>query len=290
MVVDGCFILELFHKVDDPKRRDPNDPIFKLAWILPFIFRDFLWLENQIPYFILEKLFEVTRLPDEEFGPSLSLLALWFFKYIMQRRDNIIQSHHDLKGLHLLDMVRSSFFPPDQQECPKWVNNAPTHIIHNVSNLRCLGIRLNPIKADSFLVVKFKHGVIEIPNITIDDYTTSFLVNCVAFEQCHNSCSKHITTYATFLDCLVKTAKDVEYLYNRNIIELHICTSAEVARFLNNLGRDVEFDIDMSYLSKLFDDVHHYYQNSWHAKWERFKYTYFDAPGLLLLQWLSLCS
>ena len=32
----------------------------------------------------------------------------------------------------------------------------------------------------------FKHGVIEIPNIAIDDYTTSFLVNCVAFEQCHN--------------------------------------------------------------------------------------------------------
>uniref|UniRef100_A0A7N2M7E7 Uncharacterized protein n=1 Tax=Quercus lobata TaxID=97700 RepID=A0A7N2M7E7_QUELO len=162
----------------------------------------------------------VTRLPDEESGPSLSLLALRFFKYIMQRRDDIIQSHHDLKGLHLLDMVRSSFFPPDQQECPKRVNNAPTHIIHSVSNLRRLGIRLNPIEADSFLVVKFKHGVIEIPNIAIDDYTTSFLVNCVAFEQCHNSCSKHITTYATFLDCLVKTAKDVEYLYNRNIIEV----------------------------------------------------------------------
>ena len=93
-----------------------------------------------------------------------------------------------------------------------------------------------------------------------------------------HSSNATITNYATFLDCLVKTAKDVEYLYNRNIIEVRICTWAEVARFLNNLGRDIEFDIDMCYLSKLFDDVHHYYQNSWHAKWERFKYTYFDAP------------
>ena len=277
MVVDGCFILELFRKVDNHIRCDPDDPLITMAWILPFIYRDFLRLENQIPYFILERLFEVTKLPQEESGPSLSLLALRFFNYIMQRQDDIIESHHDLKGLHLLDMVRSSFFPPDQLECAERVNT-PTHIIHCVSKLRRSGIRLNPIKADSFLVVKFRHGVIEMPTITIDDFMTSFLMNCVAFEQCHNSFSKHMTTYATFLDCLVNTSRDVEYLSDQNIIDNHFGNEAELARFINNLGKDVAFDIDMCYLSKLFEDVHHYYQNSWHVYWASFQYTYFDTP------------
>ena len=247
-----------------------------MAWIMAFFYRDFLRLENQIPFFVLERLFEVTKMPNEESGPSLSLLALRFFNNIIQRREDIIESHKDLKGLHLLDLVRSSFIPP-HQELPKR-GNIPTHIIHCVSKLRRSGICLNPGKEDSFLVVKFHHGVIEMPTITIDDFMTSFLVNCVAFEQCHSSSSKHLTTYATFLDSLVNTAKDVEYLSDCNIIENFFGTEVEVARFINNLGKDVAFDIDLCYLSKLFNDVHDHYQNSWHVQWAGFKYRYFDTP------------
>ena len=276
MVVDGCFILELFRKVNNPKLFEPDDPIVTMAWIIAFFYRDFLRLENQIPFFVLERLFEVTKMPNEESGPSLSLLALRFFNNIIHRREDIIESHKDLKGLHLLDLVRSSFIPP-HQELPKR-GNIPTHIIHCVSKLRRSGICLNPGKEDSFLVVKFHHGVIEMPTITIDDFMTSFLVNCVAFEQCHNSSSKHLTTYSTFLDCLVNTAKDVEYLSDCNIIENYFGTEAEVARFINNLGKDVAFDIDLSYLSKLFNDVHDHYRNSWHVQWAGFKYRYFDTP------------
>jgi|UniRef100_A0A2N9FT60 hypothetical protein len=277
MVVDGCFILELFRKVNNPKRFELDDPLVTMAWILPFFYRDFLRLENQIPFFVLERLFELTKMPEEESGPSLSLLALRFFNNIIPRRDDIIESHHDLKGLHLLDLVRSSFIPPDHQELPP-SGNTPTHIIHCVSKLRRSGIKLIPGNANTFLVVKFQHGLIEMPTITIDDFMTSFLVNCVAFEQCHNSCSKHITTYATFLDCLVNTAKDVEYLCDRNIIENYFGTEAEVARFTNNLGKDVAFDIDLCYLSRLFNDVHDYYRNSLHVQWAGFKYMYFDTP------------
>ncbi|GMY25134.1 UPF0481 protein At3g47200-like [Fagus crenata] len=275
MVVDGCFILELFRKVDS-NRIEPDDPLFTMAWISPFFYRDFLRLENQIPFFILERLFEVTKLPEEVSGPSLSLLALRFFKDAVQRRDDIIESQFDLKGLHLLDLVRLSFIPPEN-ELPQ-SGNTPTHIIHCVSKLRRSGIKLNPSNADSFLVVKFHHGVIEMPTITIDDFSTSFLLNCVAFEQCYNSRSKHLTTYATLLDCLVNTSKDVEYLCDRNIFDNHFGTEAEVARFINNLGKDVAFDFDMCCLSKLFNDVHDYYRNSWHVNWAGFKYTYFDTP------------
>jgi hypothetical protein len=182
----------------------------------------------------------------------------------------------------LLDLVRSSFIPQPQggEESP-WPPqdvNTPTHIIHCVSKLRRYGIKLNPGKEESFLVVKFRLGVIEMPSITIDDFMSSLLLNCVAFEQCHNSFSKHFTTYTTFLDCLVNTARDVEYLCDRNIIENYFGNDAEVARLINNMGKDVAFDINLCYLSQLFTDVHQYYRNRWHVQWASFKYTYFDTP------------
>ncbi|OAY42859.1 UPF0481 protein At3g47200 [Manihot esculenta] len=277
MVLDGCFIIELFRKVGDVVQVEADDPLFTMQWIITFFYRDLLRLENQIPYFLLECLFDLSSMSaEDESGPSLSTLALNFFNYALHRPEDAIAKHANLKGRHLLDLVRSSYIDVDQTQPPKY--DTPSHIIHCVSKLRRAGIQLTQGKEDSFLVVKFKHGVIEMPTITIDDTMRSFLLNCVAYEQCHNGSSKHLTTYATLLDCLVNTYKDVEYLCDHNIIENYFGTDAEVAKFINNLGKEVAFDIDMSYLAELFKDVNQYYKNSWHVQWAGFKYTYFDTP------------
>jgi hypothetical protein len=277
MVVDGCFIIELFRKVGNVVEFEVDDPIVTMAWIIPFFYRDLLRLENQIPFFVLECLFDITRMPGEESGPSLCKLALDFFNYALQRPDNIIARHNDLNAKHLLDLVRSSFIDFEQGQSLHVDTSTP--MIHSVSKLRRAGIELsqgNP--EDSFLVVKFKNGVIEMPTITIDETVTSFLLNCVAFEQCHNGSSKHFTTYATLLDCLVNTFKDVEHLSDCNIIENYFGTDSEVASFINDLGKEVAFDIERCYLSSLFHDVDQYYKNSRHVQWASFKYTYFSTP------------
>jgi hypothetical protein len=76
----------------------------------------------------------------------------------------------------------------------------------------------------------------------------------------------------------VNTAKDVEYLCDRNIIENDFGNDAELAHLINNLGKDVAFDINLCYLSKLFNEVHEYYGNSWHVQYASFKYTHFNTP------------
>lgn len=287
MVLDGLFIIELFRKVLGVVKSDPEDPLVTMTWILPFFYRDFLRLENQLPYFILECLFDLSKFPGESPSPSLATLALHFFNNTIQRPDKDIAKHHSLRGMHLLDLVRQSLIPSEIRDHP--VNaNIPTHVIHSISKLRRAGIKLKAVKAESFLVVKFRRGVIDMPTINIEDFMTSFLQNCVAYEQCHSSCSKHITTYATLLDYLVNTAKDVEYLCDNNIIENNLGTDGEVARFINNLGKDVGFDIDACYLSKMFNDVHEYYRNSWHVQWASFKYTYFDTPWSFISAFAAL--
>ncbi|CAN6719778.1 unnamed protein product [Malus baccata var. baccata] len=288
LVLDGCFIIELLRKFGLLVRFERDDPLVNMVWIIPFLVRDFVRLENQIPYFVLQALFDLTTTEEhKENGKSLSLLALEFFNNHMQRPDHVIQKHHNLTGMHLLDLLRSSVIPPGHEE-PRSSNTIPTHTIHCVSKLRRAGIKLNPGKGESFLVIKFKRGVIEMPTITIDDFMSPFLLNCVAYEQCHKSSSKHITTYATLLDCLVNTYKDVEYLCDRNILENYFGNDGEVAQFINNLGKDVAFDMDRCYLSKLFNDVHHYYGNSWHVQWASFKYTYFNTPWSFISAFVAL--
>ncbi|PRQ43805.1 hypothetical protein RchiOBHm_Chr3g0472341 [Rosa chinensis] len=290
MVVDGCFLIELFRKFDRVVRFERDDPLINMFWVIPFMVRDFLRLENQIPYFILEHLYDlITKSEDRQDSvKSLSLLALNFFNNHMDRPKEVIAKLHNLTGKHLLDLLRSSVIPADHVE-PGHKNSTPTHIIHCISKLRRAGIKLNPPKEyESFLAIKFKRGVIEMPPIIIDDFMSSFLLNCVAYEQCHKSCSKHITAYATLLDYLVNTYKDVEYLADRNIIENCFGNDEEVAHFINNLGKDVAFDDERCYLSKLFNDVHQYYSNSRHVQWASFKYTYFDTPWSFISAFAAL--
>ncbi|KAK6942646.1 Protein of unknown function DUF247, plant [Dillenia turbinata] len=277
LVLDGCFIIEIFRKMKRLIPFEPGDPLVSMSWILPFFYRDFLRLENQIPYFVLQTLFDLTKMPGEENGPTLSTLALEFFNYGMLRPDEHIDRFSTLEGTHLLDLCRNSFIPVNLPE-PRKRTNLQTQSIQNVSKLRSAGIKLKPGKGESFLVAEFKRGVLEMPTITIDDFYTSFLLNCVAFEQCHKNSTKHMTTYTTLLDCLVNSARDVEHLTERNIIENYYGTDGEVARFINNMGKDVAFDIEKCYLTKLFNDVNEYYQNGWHVQWASFKYTYFDTP------------
>ncbi|PIA39184.1 hypothetical protein AQUCO_02700397v1 [Aquilegia coerulea] len=276
MVLDGCFIIELFRKVGKLVSVDPDDPIFTMPWVFPFLMRDLLRLENQLPFFVLQCLFDLSNVPSSDKTPSLGLLALSFFNSAIQRPDGVIQKYYDLNGLHLLDLFRSSFIPKFQ-EVSEQVNSS-VQIIHNVSKLRQSGIRFKPGKADSFLDIKFRHGVLEIPPVTIDDFTSSVFLNFVAFEQCYRNCSMYITTYATFLDCLINTPRDVGFLRDSNIIENYFGTDDEVARFFNNLGKDVAFDIELCYLSNLFEQVNEYYKKDWHVQWASFKHTYFETP------------
>ncbi|KAG5556641.1 hypothetical protein RHGRI_007048 [Rhododendron griersonianum] len=235
---------------------------------------DFIKLENQIPFFILQRLFDLSLMPGEEWGPSLAKLALIFFNNALQRPEEVITKHASTPGRHLLDFLRSSFIPTDHEET-KQRNSSQNQVIQCISKLRRAGIDFKPGDEDSFLVVKFRRGVIEMPSVSIDAFMSCFMINCIAFEQCQTKCTRHFTMYTTLLDCLVNTGKDVEFLSDRNIVENYFGTDAELAKFINDLGKDVTFDIENSYLGNLFYEVNKYYKSGWDGQWASFRYTYF---------------
>lgn len=291
MVLDGCFIIELFRKVARLVPFEVDDPLVNMAWILPFFYRDFLKLENQIPFFVLQRLFEISKPPNENSTATLSYLAMEFFNNSLQRPEEevirMITKQNESK--HLLDLVRSSFIPISEKETEHKRVTVPTHMIHCISKLDIAGIWINRGKnneRESFLNVKFKHGVLEMPTIIMDDFMSSFLLNCVAFEQCYSGCTSsmllYFSTYLTLLDCLIDTDWDVKYFCDKNIIENYFGTEGELIHFISNAGKDVAVDLDMCYLSGLFDEVHQYYRNSWHVQWASLKYSYLNKNWLFI--------
>ena len=67
MIVDGCFLLEVMRAAGLAGRNTggdyaPNDPIFShhgVLYVVPYIRRDMLMLENQLPLLLLQKLVAV---------------------------------------------------------------------------------------------------------------------------------------------------------------------------------------------------------------------------------------
>ncbi|GAB2229590.1 hypothetical protein Droror1_Dr00013837 [Drosera rotundifolia] len=278
MVVDGCFVIELFRKATRMVRCEPDDPIVSMQWIFWFLLRDFLRLENQVPFFVLERLFSVTSSDGEkESGVRLTRLCLDFFANAFDGLEGVGEQRPDLQGMHLLDLLRNAFIPLETHQ-RGLRPNVSSRVIHNVSKLRKAGIKLKQGKSSSWLAIKFHRGVLEMPTVTIDDFMSTFLANCVAYELCHKNSSTYYTTYVIMLDCLINSGTDVEYLADKNIIENYFGTDAEIAQFINNLGKDMPFDVNRCYLAELFNDVNKYYQDTWHIQWASFKYTYFNSP------------
>ncbi|KAM1454181.1 hypothetical protein FF1_003687 [Malus domestica] len=284
MVLDGLFIIEIFFRVERLSERDPcvdpDDAIFNLKWLLPKLMLDLLRLENQIPFFVLEMLFNQSKpsRPNSDEYSSLSKASLKFFNFaVLQRCDEDLEKYYHLEGVHLLDLIRKTYIH-DIPDPPRGNAFESVDKIRSVKKLHQVGIEFKKGEAASFLDIKFRNGVLEVPQMTVDDLRVHLFLNFVAFEQCYNHCHKHITTYAVFMNCLNGTPADTSFLCDRNIIENYLGSDEEVTHFFKNLGKDAAFDINASYLLQLFKDVNEHCNNVWNVQWAGFMLTYFDTP------------
>lgn len=281
MVLDGCFIIEVFRGMADIIPKHPDNPIFKIPWLRTSLMHDFLILENQVPFFVLQKLYDVSKSPDEP-QPSLTELALRFFNFTVQRPPEVLAKYCGVLDVkHLLHLIQLSLInlPP---EAPREFDFKHLLPVHSVTQLRSAGIKFKPKKCDEWLDIRFKNGVLEIPPLMINDLTSSFFLNGIAFEQCYSYCSPLITSYLTFIRYLVTTEDDVSFLSVHRVLKNDYGTVAEVTKFFNDLGKDVGFNMERSYLVGVIEELNRYCGSGWRGWWTMFKYEYLGNPGSLI--------
>ncbi|XP_059623931.1 UPF0481 protein At3g47200-like [Cornus florida] len=312
MVLDGCFVLELFRGAAEGFRQlgySRNDPIFAMRGSMHSIQRDMIMLENQLPLFILDRLLSLQYGQPEQ-NWLVAKLAVRFFDPLMPTDEPLTKSDRnrlesslgytttfdpfsDQGSLHCLDVFRRSLLRAGPQPVPRiWIkrwshssrvaDKRRQQLIHCVTELRESGIKFKRRKTDRFWDIKFKNGILRIPRLLIHDGTKSLFLNLISFEQCHLDCSNDITSYVIFMDNLINSPADVGYLHYCGIIEHWLGSDAEVADLFNRLCQEVVFDINDSYLSRLSEQVNQYYDHKWNAWRASLKHNYFNNPWAII--------
>ena len=250
-------------------------PLSIPGWIIPILIRDLLKLENQLPFLVLKELFRPSWLPEDktQLTPFSSLES---FRPVLATALRIFLKCMAFKPLHLLDLFYFSLLPSDQETKPKHLDayRPSCQSIQSVTELRPSGIKLKPRKADSFLDIKFHNRVLEIPAITVNDFTRTLLLNCVAWEQCQEDKPTYFTDYISFMNCLIHRPRDVALLYLDGIITRLSQDDMYVADFFNNLGKNVVINVHSCYLYKEFKELDAYFNSYWATMMR----TYFRSP------------
>ncbi|XP_062105476.1 UPF0481 protein At3g47200-like [Humulus lupulus] len=280
LVLDGCFLIELFCKCMYINLNKKDDPIVGANCMTTILFHDLILLENQIPWLVLECLFEMSITP--QINVSLITLVTNFFHNLVSREVELfcheILSH---EHKHILDLLRNSLVLPSaiakqkrdsNMECNNWL------LIPSTTSLQEAGIKLKAATTSpvsSILDIKFKDGVLEIPQIIVQDLTEPLFRNLICLEQCLPCYGEVISSYMALLDYLINTPKDMEVFIKNEIIE-NFVDIEDATIFFNQIFNDV--NVEHFYYFDLVKEVNKYYRRSWPRYRRVLIHDYFKHP------------
>ncbi|KAI3459611.1 hypothetical protein Pfo_016274 [Paulownia fortunei] len=282
LLLDGIFIIEFlreYDKVDKGGVVDKDNAIFQLGHVISHLLHDLVLFENQIPLFILEELFKLSKIHDQEEISDL-IWPLVLPSPMPEGKSFQVSNAHHLLGL--VHYVRCwSFAPILSSE----VDSA--HVMENIysaTELKEAGIIFKKSKDEgsSWLDIKFKRRKIYIPMLIISDVTESWFRNMIAYEYyLPRSDPKYITDYTFFLHCLIHTPKDAQLLRRCGIISNWLGGDEMVYHLINQLGTNVQPSEKFSYFDVFCNLNHHceHRRNRWMAILKR---DYFNSPWKLI--------
>ncbi|KAM1009234.1 hypothetical protein ACFX13_045533 [Malus domestica] len=255
MVLDGCFLIELFRKGPSDEQHDENDPVYRMSGIRLYLYHDLLLLENQLPWFVLERIYKY--LGDN---------------HILNRSEEL----HP-KFLHILDLIRTVIVAPFENQS----KGTQMPRIPNATTLSEAGIKFEKSSKPSscILDIKFDKGVITMPRLVIDERTGPLFRNLIAFEQCYYSCPHMITSYAVLMDNLINSSKDIDLLSDKKILENWL-SSEDAAQFFNDLYNDTT--VMGSYYGNLCQKVSDHYNRRWNKWMEKLRRDHFNSPWAII--------
>ncbi|XP_018716357.1 UPF0481 protein At3g47200 isoform X2 [Eucalyptus grandis] len=219
MLIDGCFIVEFFRKYNRMIATDKDDPVMNECGNRNSIRRDLLLLENQLPLFVLSKLYDLTEDEHHEF----SKVVIMYFQGERKNPDRNLTIGNWEHLLHLYHAWCTSGLP----ETPH-LNCTP--VMPSATELTESGVRFRAAQGCALSDIKFKNGTLELLAFCVEDDTESNFRNLIAYEQHHQSRDiNYFTDYITFTDCLVTSKGDVEVLRRAGIIKNYLGDDKVVA-------------------------------------------------------------
>ncbi|KDP44526.1 hypothetical protein JCGZ_16359 [Jatropha curcas] len=107
---------------------------------------------------------------------------------------------------HLLDLQRNLILSRSEDA------NRGFLAIPCVTDLLKAGIDFAVGETEALVKITFRNGILTVPPLLVLENAESLIRNLVVYEQCDKSLRAKITGYFAFLDNLIKSSEDVEYL------------------------------------------------------------------------------
>ncbi|KAG2689953.1 hypothetical protein I3843_09G162400 [Carya illinoinensis] len=272
ILLDATFIIEYFLRNKFRKWTD-EDRIMLKPWLTARMQLDFLLLENQLPFFIMEKLYELVSVTNTIYPPFIDVTFHYFGFFNTQ---NISSDSNQLQIKHFVDLLRSFYLPPLGRTLSERKLDKKVEEIYCATQLAEAGLTFRLSPSNCYLDLKYKDGVLEIPRFTLDNTTEIYARNLMALEQCHYPREAYVTDYFFLLDFLIDTGKDVGFLASKKILVNGL--GDDNATFVNNLGTNVEYSSMNSEYCLLCEDLVKFYDNPRHRWKAILRRDYFSSP------------
>ncbi|GKC00998.1 UPF0481 protein-like protein [Tanacetum coccineum] len=233
MVTDACFILTFIYNLNEDDSSLGQNRSLRLK-----IIRDMLLIENQIPFFVLQDIYECTFW---KFHPTVHLANFIYhiqaicniFERRLARDNSSISPTYD----HILGFLHKSYQNPDRDS-----SRVPEAVKpHSVVELDRSGVRfsnnLDPkwpmaieLKYSRFLCfpLSWSKPTLKMPVLRLYDETESVLRNLVIYEQ-SAEVQTCVTSYMYALDMLIDTPEDVAKLVKSQALANYIGSNEEAA-------------------------------------------------------------
>ncbi|KAL1307543.1 UPF0481 protein At3g47200 [Arachis hypogaea] len=283
--IDCCFVIDLFLR--DYERTTEDDVIFSKDWVWNRVSDDLILLENQVPLFVVEKIYNLA------FASHLHGGGFPSFMWIPFIYANSIE--------HFTDLLRYFNLPPSHTTTPLLREPKALVLGHSASELVEAGVKFQVTNKPShrhqknksshghqkdesshgcMLDLKFERGTLNIPHIEADDATEIFLRNIVALEQCHYPKEHYILDYVIFLGHLMKTNKDAGVLIKAGIIGCIFGGDYEskVANLFGGVGKNTVVSTTSACYLKFCNDLDDYCIHPWHSLMATLRRDYFTSP------------
>ncbi|KAK0599145.1 hypothetical protein LWI29_002733 [Acer saccharum] len=281
ILLDAIFLIEFLLHISIREFVTSGDRIFGKPWLVIEIRRDIWSIENQIPFFILEDLFELakTREPGKCYDElSISKLVSPFCRDIFELfsiEESLFEINFS-RAKHFIDLLRLCIEPSDYQLDIE-IETIRTPTLPTITELHRAGVKFEVRSNKHLIDVRFDKikGTLEIPKSRISNVSSYYFKNLQMFETLHCE-TNHVNDYAMLASLLVSSPKDAELLIQNGILEN--TGSVATSTFCAEIGNQARVSYNRFYYIDLARDLNDYCKSPW-RKWNaNLKQNYFNSP------------
>ncbi|CAI9275584.1 unnamed protein product [Lactuca saligna] len=288
MVIDSFFILEFISSLSNSSS-ETNLLITPNILITRSIIHDLLLIENQIPFFVLQNIFECTILVSEK-GASLTKHIEELVKYYYLFLGNRVVPRASTPE-HILGFVHKYYQPVEPMP--------PVSLLsckgYSAMELGRAGVKFKPNDEDpnwamamklestswfpNFTTIPrfswYRRPTLRMPKVRIGDYSELILRNLIMYEHTPGV-TKYVTSFACAMDMLIDTGEDVALLKKSKVLASYFGSNEDAANMINKLSKN--FTCPEFFYDQEWKHMDAYYNSYWPHTFAGLKRTYFNNP------------